>query len=180
MTDFELFAEEFTQRSGYHFYSVSTHVEKNFFNFSLTIEAFKEVISVMWFRLGSLLGFSVERPVLGTIARMNFMNFSGFYVERIGTSPSMLGSVFYFPGAGLAIIYYIYFIRYILQLFWRIMGGRQNSWLFVLMAIVIMAAAVDSTLDALNPLSIGFTRIFFLIVGGNYILFQQRKRRNIR
>ncbi|ASJ74613.1 hypothetical protein IMCC3135_22715 [Granulosicoccus antarcticus IMCC3135] len=170
VTDIDLLAENFVTRLGYHFYSVSTHVTENMFNFTLSFEAIREVFSVLLFRFGSLVGMSVERPELGTIARMNFMQFSGFYVDRIGTSPSMLGSIFYFPGAGIAIVYYTYFIRFIIYLFWRIMGELQNSWLFTILAILVMTAAVDSSLDALNPLSVGFMRILFLILGGNYIM----------
>lgn len=170
ISNFDLFFFSFLQRYGYHIYSLSTHVNENFFNFALGLQAIQEVIGVMFFRISSIFGLGIERPELGSIARMNFFVLADFYKDRIGASPSMLGSVFFFPGAGLAIFYYVFLLRFIITQFWRIYGAYKVPWVFSLINVFILATAVDAALDSFNPLSNGFIRIFFLVMGGNFIM----------
>lgn len=169
LKDFDIFLFVFLQRYGYHIYSLSTHVTENMFDFGMGIEAIKEVVSVMLFRLGRIFGFAIERPELGSIARMNFFVLADFYVDRIGASPSMLGSSFFFPGAGFAIFYYVFLVRFVITQFWRIYGAEKLPWILTLMNVFILATALDAALDSFNPLSNGFVRVFFLVVGGNFI-----------
>lgn len=170
VSNLDLFIISFLERYSYPLYSVSTHVSENFFNFGLAWDAIREVTSVMYFRLGSLIGLSVERPELGSIARMNFFVLADFYKDRIGTSPSMLGSVFFFPGAGLAIFYYVLLLRFIFSLFWRIMGTKMDNWLFIILSVILLSTAVDALLDAVNPLSNGFMRILTLYLGASFVV----------
>lgn len=169
ISNFDLFFYSFLQRYGYHVYSLSTHVSENMFNLSMGIDAVKEVISVMIFRLSRIMGFAVDRPELGSVARMNFFVLSEYYKERIGASPGMLGSVFFFPGASLAIFYYVFLLRFVISQFWRIYNGIKLPWIFTLLNIFILATAVDAALDSFNPLSNGFIRVFFLFFGARYI-----------
>ena len=167
----DLFLYSFLQRYGYHVYSLSTHVDENMFNFSMGIDAINEVISVMIFRLSRIMGFAFDRPELGSIARMNFFVLFEYYKERIGASPGMLGSVFFFPGAGLAIFYYVFLLRFVISQLWRIYGGIKLPWIFTLLNIFILATAVDAALDSFNPLSNGFIRVFFLFFGARYVSY---------
>ncbi|MDQ0567349.1 hypothetical protein GRI55_14170 [Erythrobacter citreus] len=169
VSDAKLFFAAFLHRYSYALYSTAANIEENFFNFGLALSALKEVASIFQFRLYSAIGLAAERPELGSIARMNFFVLSHFYQDRIGVSPSMLGSVFYFPGAGFAILYYVFFIRFIYDLFWRIMGTKMNNWLFTILAVLLSATAVDAFLDSINPLSNGFARIVTLYLGASFI-----------
>jgi len=170
MKDVDMFFYSFLRRYSFHMYSVATHVEENFFNFGLAVDAIREVVSVMYFRFGSMFGLAVERPELGSIARMNFFVLADFYKDRIGASPSMLGSVFFFPGAGLAIFYYVLLLRFIFSLFWQIMGKMMDNWLFIILSVILLGAAVDALLDSINPLSNGFVRILTLYLGASYVV----------
>lgn len=172
----ELFLNAFLERYSYAMYSVAMHVEENFFNFGLTIDAVKEVFSVMHFRASSLLGIVAERPDMGSTARMNFFFLADFYDDRIGISPSMLGSAFFFPGAGLSIIYYVLIIRFIFSLFWKVMGPTMDSWLFLILAVLLASTAIDALFDALNPLSNGFSRILTLYIGASFVVTRVGRR----
>ncbi|WP_226635056.1 hypothetical protein [Brevundimonas poindexterae] len=179
MSDGDAFFQAFLQRYSFHMYSLSTHVSENFFNFGLAGEAIREVTSVMWFRIGSLFGLSVERPEMGSIARMNFFVLADFYKDRVGASPSMLGSLFFFPGAGLAIFYYVFILRFIISLFWKIMGVTMENWLFIGLSVILLSTSVDALLDAVNPLSNGFTRLLSLYLGASYVISMLRRRQSV-
>ena len=166
----DLFLYSFLERYSYHMYSVSTHVNENFFNFRQALDALREVASVVYFRFGSIVGLAVERPELGSVARMNFFVLADFYKDRIGTSPGMLGSVFFFPGAGFAICYVVLLLRFIFSLFWKIMGDTMSNWLFIFLSVLLASTTVDSLLDAFNPLSNGFVRVFSLYLGASYVV----------
>lgn len=174
ISNFDLLFYSFLQRYGYHMYSLATHTTENFLNFYQGLDAIQEVVKVSLFRLSAIFGLGIERPELGTVARMNFFVLSDSRLDRIGTSPGMLGSTFFFPGGGFAIFYYVFIIRFVMSLFWRIAGTKQNSWLFLIVTILLMATTLDSAPDSFNPLSNGFIRVFFLFLGGNFILQKLR------
>lgn len=157
-------------RVGYHFYSTSIQVTDNFTNFYQAELALAEVWNVIKYRFSVLTGLiSVEKPDVGTISRMNFLYMSPAYHPRIGASPSLLGSVFFWPGAGFAIFYFVFLMRFVLLQFWTVVGDRGLNWLFGLLVVILFGSIFDASLDTLNPFSHGAVRLIVLILAARYV-----------
>lgn len=158
-------------RLGYHFFSTSMYVSDHFLNFSLFFDAVGNVLGTLLYRGSVILGIEgVEKPEIVSVARMNYLLLSYDWKERTGASPSMIGSVFYMPGAGFAILYYVFFLRGVATLIGRIMGPMRHNVFYILLCTIIFSGVVDSFLDALNPLSPAFLRLYFLYLGAVYIV----------
>lgn len=167
-------------RIGYHFYSTSIHATDNFTNFNMAAQAFSELASVTHYRMSAFFGFGgVEKPDVGTISRMNFLYMSPEYHPRIGASPSMLGSVFFWPGAGFAIIYYVFIMRFVLFTMWDIIGSLGKNWAFTIFCMILLGSILDASVDTLNPFSHGAVRLVFLILGARFVT-QRLKQKHMR
>lgn len=157
-------------RIGYNFYGTSIHITDNFINFSMTVDAISELIKTTYYRLSVLFSFGgVEKPNIGTTSRLNFLYMSPTYHPRIGASPSILGSAFYWPYAGLSIVYLVFIMRVILILIWNILGNRCINWLFIIYSMILFGSIMDASLDSLNPFSSGFIRFFTLLLGARFV-----------
>ncbi|MBY4893454.1 hypothetical protein KUL25_11830 [Rhodobacteraceae bacterium N5(2021)] len=164
-------------RLGYHFTSTSLHATENIFNFNLAFDALSELTRVVQYRLSVLIGIDgVEKPSVGTISRMNYLFISAFDRDRTGASPSMIGSIFYFPGAGFAVFYYVFVLRAVLKLMWDIVGRKGLMWFCTLFCVILGNAFWDASLDALNPFSTGFVRLSLLFLGARFVTKFMRDR----
>lgn len=160
----------FSARLSYQFTSMSMHVSESFLNFGLFLEAFSNVVGTSVYRASVLLGIeTASKPEVVSISRMNFLQLTSDWRERTGTSPSILGSIFYLPGAGFAIFYYVFIIRAVALMIARIMAPHLDNIIFLLLSMIILAGVLDAALDTLNPLSPAFVRLFFLYLGVVYI-----------
>jgi hypothetical protein len=160
----------FSSRLSYHFTSTSMHVSESFVNFGLFLEAFSNVVGTSVYRMAVLLGIeNFSKPEVVSIARMNFLQLTEYWRERTGTSPSILGSTFYLPGAGFAIFYYVFIIRGVAMMIGRIMAPHLDNILFILLSVVTLSGVLDAALDALNPLSPAFVRLLLLYLGVVYV-----------
>ncbi|OAN76250.1 hypothetical protein A8B78_01825 [Jannaschia sp. EhC01] len=175
----EAIAAIFSSRLSYHFTSTSMHVSENFFNFGMFFEAIKNIFNTMLYRFSVVLGFDgVAKPEVVSVARMNFLQLSSFWRDRTGISPSIIGSTFFLPGAGFAILYYVFIIRGVALLIGRILAPHMNNIPFLLLGVVTLGGVLDAALDNLNPLSNGFIRLFFLYLGMVYVIVTLRNRAN--
>ncbi|QXT39391.1 hypothetical protein [Gymnodinialimonas ceratoperidinii] len=171
LSNLETIAQVFVRRLSYHFTSTSMHVSESFFNFGLFFEAIRNIFDTMLYRASVLFGLDgLTKPEVVSTARMNFLQLSSGWRARTGASPSILGSAFYFPGAGFAILYYVFIIRGVAMMLGRIMAPFLTNVPFLLLSMVTMAGVRDAALDGLNPLSPGFVRLCFLYLGLVYVL----------
>lgn len=165
-------------RIGYHFYSTSIHITDNAFDIDMPLQAFSELWSVTKYRFSILLGFGgIEKPDVGTISRMNFLNMSPTYYSRIGASPSMLGSVLFWPGSIFAIFYFVFIMRFVLLQIWDIIGPLGFNWIYTIFCMILMGSILDASVDSLNPLSHGAVRMVVLFLGARFVMsrLQQKK-----
>lgn len=164
-------------RIGYHFYSTSIHATDNFSNVGMAAQAFSELASVTYYRMSVFFGFGgVEKPDVGTISRMNYLYMSPDYHPRIGASPSMLGSVFFWPGAGFAIVYYVFIMRFVLFSIWDIIGSLGRNWLYTIFCMILLGSVLDASVDALNPFSHGAVRLVVLILGARFVTHRLKQK----
>jgi hypothetical protein len=171
LSSLETIAQVFARRLSYHFTSTSMHVSESFFNFGLFFEAIRNIFDTMLYRASVLLGLDgMAKPEVVSTARMNFLQLTAGWRARTGASPSILGSAFYFPGAGFAILYYVFIIRGVAVMLGRLMAPFSTNVPFLLLGMVTLAGILDAALDDLNPLSPGFVRLFFLYLGLVYVL----------
>lgn len=166
-------------RLGYPLYNTSMYVSEHFTSFFLFPEAVQNIMGTFKYRASILLGIDgVAKPEVVSIARMNFLFITTEWSARTGASPSMLGSVFYMPGAGFAIFYHIFILRGIATMIGQIMGEIGRNPLFILTSMAIFASTVDAFLDNLNPLGTGAIRVFFVFLGMVFIRITVKHRRN--
>ena len=175
LSSLDVIVQLISTRISYHFTSTSMHVSESFLNFSLFFDAIVNVYNTTLYRVSVLFGIGgVNKPEVVSISRMNFLQLSPFWRERTGASPSILGSAFYLPGAGFAIIYYVFIIRGVGIMLGRIMAPYLTNIPFLLLSMVTMAGILDAALDNLNPLSPGFIRLFYLYLGMVYVMSRLR------
>lgn len=170
LSNFQSIADIIIGRIGYHFYSTSIHLADNALNFDLAAHAFSELIAVTKYRVSIILGVGgIEKPDVGTISRINFLYMSPFYHPRIGASPSMLGSVFFWPGGIFAIFYYVFIVRFVTLKLWEIVGTLGKSWIYTIFCMILLGSVMDASVDSLNPFSHGAVRIVVLILGARFV-----------
>lgn len=177
MTSIGSISDLIVGRIGYHFYSLSIHTSYNFVEFELAIQAFSELISVTTYRTSIFFGFGgIEKPDVGTISRMNYLQMSPVYHPRIGASPSALGSIFFWPGAGFAVIYYVFIMRAVLYRLWDIIGPLGLNWIYSIFCMILFASIMDASVDALNPFSHGAIRLVVIIMGARFVKTQLKNK----
>lgn len=177
LSDIEQILNLVIGRIGYHFYSTSIHATDNFANFNLAVQAFSELTSVTHYRMSLFFGFGgIEKPDVGTISRMNFLNMSPVYHPRIGASPSMLGSIFFWPGAGFAAIYYVFIMRFVLFKMWDIIGPLSKNWVYTIFCMILLGSILDASVDTLNPFSHGAVRLVILFLGARFVTHRLRQK----
>jgi hypothetical protein len=175
LSSFDNILQLFARRLSYHFTSTSMHVSEGFLNFGLFFDAIVNVYNTALYRVSVLFGIGgVNKPEVVSISRMNFLQLSPYWHPRTGASPSVLGSVFYLPGAGFAIFYYVLIIRGVGIMLGRIMAPHLTNVPFMLLSMVTMSGILDAALDALNPLSPGFIRLLCLYLGMVYVVDRRR------
>lgn len=169
MASEDFIADTLLMRLSVHFYSTANAVTSHMLDFALGMKALGEVLQTTTYRLGALLGGAVDRPDIGSVARMNFLSMSESYHERIGTTPSLIGGMFYAPGAVLAMIYYIPLLHWFLRFLDRFGPADSRTWWLNIYLVLLLGGVFDSLLDALNPLSPAFVTLVFLIAGSQQL-----------
>lgn len=165
----EYLGERFVYRLGFHFYSLSELVTNSFIDLELQFRAFKEQMNLIIYRLSLIAGFSFERPEIGSVARLNFLAMNASYLDRVGTTPSALGSIFYLPGGVmfLPIIMYVYYnIIYRVAIVSMASSGGSLPLFY---ALVMISAVLDSFLDTFNPFSTGFVSLVAIYIFSKFI-----------
>jgi len=167
--------ERFSYRLGFHFYSLSELVTNSYLDLEKQILAISEQAKLILYRASLLTGGSYERPELGSVARINFVSMNGGYADRTGTTPSLLGSLFFLPGGILMFPIFMYACYSVVYRTAIVAMTHNTGSLGILYSIVIISAILDSLLDTLNPFSSGFVSIVALVLFAHFVKRNRRE-----
>ncbi|NTZ43430.1 hypothetical protein G7A66_10130 [Altererythrobacter sp. SALINAS58] len=152
----------FQYRISWHFFSASFHLTYNFADFSLGVQAVREVLSAISHRLDVLLGNPTYFNEVASVRRLNWEELSLVKRERTGASPGMVASVFFVPGGVFMLPVSIVVYALLLLMIAKAASGRKLSIFGLIFLVVYYSGVADSSIDLLNPLDPAFLKLTFL------------------
>jgi hypothetical protein len=150
-------------RLSVHFYTLSYHLNYTIFDFNFQMQSLPNVIENFFFRVSHLTGGDFEKPAIMSSSRLNSLSIIFDPSDRNGSSPGLIGSIFFIPFFPFSIVLSLLYVSFLLKKVESIFSKDSKcSLITTLYILVLLQVFTDAQIDILNFLGVAGVQLVLL------------------